>query len=277
MKIFKLSILLLIVSMYSFIGHSQEIVYGSNHGRYLTVSNTKIYFEEYGKGSPLLLLHGGFGSIQDFQKVIPTLSKHFKVIAVDSPGHGRSEQADTLSFELMTDYFSDIIDQLKLDTVNIIGFSDGGITALLLAAKRPDKIKKIIASGSNSSMDGLKPEVLDYLNLINPAFIETNQKEWLEDYKNKSPEKEKWEKFVIDIAHMYSRSELIDEETLSKISAKVLLVFGDNDVIKLEHGIELKNKIKESNLCVLPNTSHYVFNEKPQLFNTIGIEFLTKE
>lgn len=277
MKIYTFSILLLIVSMYSFMGHAQEIVYGSNHGRHLTVSNTKIYFEEYGKGSPLLLLHGGFGSIQDFQKVIPTLSKHFKVIAVDSPGHGRSEQADTLSFELMTDYFSNIIDQLKLDTVNIIGFSDGGITALLLAAKRPDKIKKIIASGSNSSMDGLKPEVLDYLKLINPAFIETNQKDWLEDYKNKSPEKEKWQKFVNDMARMYSRNELIDEETLSKISAKVLLVFGDNDVIKLEHGIELNTKITESSFCVLPNTSHYVFNEKPELINTIGIEFLTKE
>jgi pimeloyl-ACP methyl ester carboxylesterase len=258
-------------------GHAQEIVYGSNHGRYLTVSNTKIYFEEYGKGSPLLLLHGGFGSIQDFQKVIPTLSKHFKVLAVDSPGHGRSEQADSLSFELMADYFSDIIDQLKLDRVNIIGFSDGGITALLLAAKRPDKIKKIIVSGSNSRMDGLKPEVLDYLKIINPAFIQTHQKEWLEDYKNKSPEKEKWEKFVIDIAHMYSRSELIDEETLSKISAKVLLVFGDNDVVKLEHGIELNTKIRGSDFCVLPNTSHYVFNEKPELINTIGIEFLTKE
>jgi len=76
---------------------------------------------------------------------------------------------------------------------------------------------------------------------------------------------------------MYSRNELIGEETLSKISAKVLLVFGDNDVIKLEHGIELNTKITESNFCVLPNTSHYVFNEKPELINTIGIEFLTKE
>ena len=112
---------------------------------------------------------------------IPKLSKHYRVIAVDSPGHGRSEQADSLSFDLMADYYSTMIDQFKLDSVYIIGYSDGGITALLLDAKRPDKVKKIIASGVNSRMDGLNTEVLEYLKLVNPTFIETYQKEWLID------------------------------------------------------------------------------------------------
>lgn len=276
MNPYKLSIVLLFILIYSWKTYGQEINYGSNHGKYITLSNTNIYYEEYGSGMPLLLFHGGFGSIHDFQKVIPKLAKYFRVIAVDSPGHGRSEQADMLSFDLMADYFSNMIDLFKLDSTHIIGYSDGGITALLLAAKRPDKVKKIIASGVNSRMDGINSEVLEYLKLINPTFIETNQKEWLADYLSKSPEKDNWEKYIKDMARMYSKNVLIPEQTLSNISAEVLFVFGDRDVIKLEHGIELYRTITGSSFCVLPNTPHEVFSENPELISKIGIEFLTK-
>ncbi len=268
-------IVLLFLFIFSWKSYGQEINYGSNHGKYITLSNTNIYYEEYGSGIPLLLFHGGFGSIHDFQQVIPKFAKHFRVIAIDSPGHGRSEQADTLSFDLMADYYSNMIDLLKLDSVYIIGYSDGGITALLLAAKRPDKVKKIIASGVNSRMDGINTEVLEYLKLINPAFIESNQKEWLVDYKSKSPEKDKWEKYITDMTRMYSKDVLITDQILSNIRSEVLLVFGDRDVIKLEHGIELFRKIVGSRLCVLPNTPHEVFSESPELISIIGIEFLT--
>lgn len=274
MKPHKQLIVLLFLFIFSWKSYGQEINYGSNHGKYITLSNTDIYYEEYGSGLPLLLLHGGFGSIQDFQKVIPKLAKHFRVIAVDSPGHGRSEQADTLSFNLMADYYSNMIDLINLDSVNIIGYSDGAITALLLAEKRPDKVKKIIASGVNSRMDGINSEVIEYLKLINPAFIESNQKEWLVDYQSKSPDKDKWKKYVTDMTKMYSKNMLISEQVLSNISAKVMLVFGDRDVIKLEHGIELYRKISGSTICVLPNTPHEVFSESPELISIIGIEFL---
>ena len=276
MKSHKLTIILFFLVTNSWMSFGQEINYGSNHGKYISLSNTNIYYEEYGSGMPLLLFHGGFGSIHDFQQVISEFAKHFKVIAVDSPGHGRSEQVDSLNFELMSDYFSNMIDLLKLDSVYIIGYSDGGITALLLAAKRPDKVKKIIASGVNSRMDGINTEVLDYLKLINPVFIETYQKEWLADYKSKSPEKDKWKKYITDMTNMYSKNVLITDQILSNISAEVLLVFGDKDVIKLEHGIELFQKIPGSKFCVLPNTPHEVFSVSPDLISYIGIEFLTK-
>ncbi len=86
MKPHKLTIVLLFLVIFSWKGYGQEINYGSNQGKYITLSNTNIYYEEYGTGMPLLLFHGGFGSIHDFQKVIPEFAKHFKVIAVDSPG-----------------------------------------------------------------------------------------------------------------------------------------------------------------------------------------------
>ena len=276
MQSLKLTFVLVILIICSWKIYGQEINYGSNQGKYFTLYDTNIYYEEYGTGMPLLLFHGGFGSIHDFQQVIPKLSESYRVIAVDSPGHGKSEQADSLSFDLMADYYSMMIDQLKLDSVSIIGYSDGGITALLLAEKRPDKVIKIIASGVNSRMDGLNAEVLEYLKLINPTFIETNQMEWLTDYKSKSPEKDKWRKFITDMTRMYSENVLIDEQTLSNIVARVLLVYGDRDVIKLEHAIELYRSISGSQFCVIPNTPHEIFSESPDLISEIGIEFLTK-
>jgi pimeloyl-ACP methyl ester carboxylesterase len=264
---------LALISCSSGIIYGQGPSYGSNSGKYQTIQNTKIYYEEYGSGSPLLLLHGGFGSIHDFQQVIPALAIHFRVIAIDSPGHGRSEQADSLSFDLMADYFSEMIDRLKLDSVFITGYSDGGISALLLATKRPNKVKRVIASGANSKMSGLVPQVLEYLSGVNPEFIENYQQEWLKDYQSKSPEKENWKKFVSDMTSMYSREETISNMQLSEISTRVMLVFGDKDVIKLEHGIEMYHAIPGSRFCVLPDTPHEVFSVKPELINEISIDF----
>ena len=274
MKINKLTVLILLLSIYSLKSNGQEINYGSNNGKYITLNDTKIYYETYGSGIPLLLLHGGFGSIHDFQHVIPELTNHFKVIAVDSPGHGRSEQTDTLSYQLITSYFSKMIDLMQLDSVYIIGYSDGGNVALLLAAQRPDKVKKIFVSGANSKMSGLQPEVLGYLKQLNPAFIEANQKEWLNDYQSKSFEKDQWKKYINDMLKMYSSEVIIDSVKLLQIKAKVLLVYGDKDVIELEHGIEMYRTIPGSRFCVLPNTPHEVFSKSPNLINKIAIEFL---
>src|SRR5690349_1922481 len=91
-----------------------NIPYGSNNGKYRNINGIRLYYEEYGKGIPLLLIHGGLSSIKDVAILIPELSKKFRVIAVDCPGYGRSEQADSLSYQLMADYFSKMIDLLRL-------------------------------------------------------------------------------------------------------------------------------------------------------------------
>src|SRR5690349_9692459 len=103
----------------------KKIEYGSNDGKYVTVKNRKMYFEEYGQGAPLLLLSGGglSRSIRDFGKCIPELSKKYRVIAPDTPGQGRSEQTDSLSYDLITECMSQLIDSLKLDSAYVMGLS----------------------------------------------------------------------------------------------------------------------------------------------------------
>ena len=111
--------ILILSFIFSLIGNAQ-IKYGSNNGKYLTIKETKVYYEEYGKGTPLLLIHGAFGGIVHFQNVIPLLSKKYRVIIADAPGLGRSEYAkNKLSYNLLAEYQSEIIDMLKLDSLYV--------------------------------------------------------------------------------------------------------------------------------------------------------------
>lgn len=143
-------------------------------GDYITLHNTRIYFEEYGRGTPLLLLQGGGinRSTKDFATCIPELSRYYRVIAFDTPGQGKSELADSLSYELLTEYTSSFIDQLKLDSAYVIGFSDGAIVGLLLAERRSDKVKKVIAVGANNGITAVLPPGMDLVLLL--LFLSTN-------------------------------------------------------------------------------------------------------
>ncbi|HRG39742.1 MAG TPA: alpha/beta hydrolase [Bacteroidia bacterium] len=255
-----------------------QVKYGSNNGSYLTIRNTKIYYETYGTGTPFILLHGGLGSIADFRKCIPELSKKYKVIIPDAPGHGRSELADSaLSYQLIADYCSKMIDLLKLDSTYIMGWSDGGIEALLLAKNRPDKVKKIIAVGPNYRADGLKPdEVGDWGPNFSLNKFEKNFTQWITFYNTISPQKD-WKRLVTESNRMWFKEEYFPLSDLTKINIPVLIVFGDRDQYKLEHGLEMHRAIKNSQFCVIPNCSHSIFFEKPDLMNQLAIDFLNNK
>ena len=254
----------------------EQIAYGSNNGKYISISSTQMYYEEYGEGPVLLLLHGGLGSIHDFTRVIPELSNHFRIIAPDSPGHGRSEQADSLSYQLMASYYSEFIDLLKLDSVYIMGYSDGGNTALILASERSDKVKRIIVSGADSNTDGYKPETFGLIEATTPQAMEAYMPEWITDYQNKNPQKDLWAKFIYDSQKMWLTKVVISDADMNQIKSRALIVLGDQDAITLEHGIHMHRSINGSEFCVLPNTPHEVFMARPDLINRIAIDFLIK-
>ena len=127
-----------------------KIDYGSNQavGKYADVNDIKIYYETYGEGEPLLLLHGNGGSIEGFINQIPELSKHFKVIAVDSRAQGRTTDSDQeITYALMASDMATLIDKLNLGKVNVVGWSDGDIIGLELAYAYPEKVLKVVTFG----------------------------------------------------------------------------------------------------------------------------------
>jgi pimeloyl-ACP methyl ester carboxylesterase len=268
------NIFALILLVFPYIINAQ-INYGSNHGKYLTIHGTKIYYEEYGKGTPLLLLHGGLGNIADFKKCIPGLSTKFRVIVPDAPGLGRSEFPDSaLSYQIMAKYYSILVDQLKLDSVYVLGWSDGGNTGLLLANYRPDKIKKLVISGANYKLSGMNAGLVEEAKatIMNPEWVEINMKDGIDNYKRLSPQDD-WKRYLEESKKMWFAEQYFPKSILEDIHIPVLVVYGDHDLVPLEHGIEIKDAIKNSQFCILPNTSHEVFNEKPGLINQLSIDF----
>jgi pimeloyl-ACP methyl ester carboxylesterase len=265
------------LTLISLKSYNQEIKYGSNHGHYLDVYDTQIYYEEYGEGIPLLLLHGGSGSIVHFENFIPSLAEKFRVIAIDSPGHGRSEMSDSLSYQLLADYFSKCIDILKLDSVYIVGWSDGGNAALILAADRPEKVKRALISGANSRLDGIAAHEYESVTSVNPENVERNWGSWKEEYLQMAHKNNDWKKFVTDLGVMWRQEIYVPHEKVEKIEARFLIVIGDRDLITLEHGVEMYYTIDGSELLVLPNTGHMTFWDKPKIISEFAKEFFKQE
>jgi pimeloyl-ACP methyl ester carboxylesterase len=245
-------------------------------GKRVTIFNRNIYYQEYGKGHTLLLLHGGAGSHDDFKAVIPELAKHYHVIAPDSPGHGRSEQADSLSYPLLAAYFSAFIDKLQLKDVYVIGFSDGGNAALLLAANRADKISRVMVSGANATTAGLGNESNSSSATFTPDNVEKGSADWLKWYKSLSPQPDQWKKFVDDSRKMWMRPLAIPETSLKKIKCPVLLIKGENDIITPEHGAYLNRMVQGSRLVVIPGSSHYTFGQNPERMIELAVGFFPK-
>src|SRR5689334_5122644 len=124
----------------------------------------ELYYEVYGSGEPLLLIHGNGGSSRDLTAQIAHFRKTYQVIAMDSRDQGRSgDSAAKITYEKMTDDQAALLEHLKLGAVNVVGWSDGGIEALLLAIRHPEKVKKLVSMAANLTPEGLHPDALKFI------------------------------------------------------------------------------------------------------------------
>jgi pimeloyl-ACP methyl ester carboxylesterase len=146
---YSLSIILLFITVTSTQAQNFEkdmdtTKYGRNPavGKYVELRGIKMYYEVYGKGEPLLIIHGNGGSINNFVYQIPYFAKNYQVILADSRAQGKTvDDSDSLTYEMISEDLNALLDHLKLKDVNVIGWSDGGIEGLLLAMNHPDKVK----------------------------------------------------------------------------------------------------------------------------------------
>jgi hypothetical protein len=147
------------------IAEADKSIYGKNDsaGKYLKLKDTDLYYEVYGEGEPLVLLHGNSGSIKDYYQQIPVLSKQYKIIAVDTRGQGKSKDTSKKDFtyKLFADDVKALADELKLDKVNIVGWSDGGNTGLEFALKYPERLNKLVTIGANAFPEGVEDKLIE--------------------------------------------------------------------------------------------------------------------
>jgi pimeloyl-ACP methyl ester carboxylesterase len=252
-----------------------QINYGSNEqaGKYADVNGIKIYYEIYGAGEPLLLLHGQGGSIQTFLLQIPELSKHFKVIAVDSRAQGKSTDSDKeITYALMASDMSALMDKLNLTSAYVVGWSDGGNIGLELALAQPQKVKKLVTFGANYTHENfMAPPDSVTMDPNDPRLLKTTPvlMKFKEGLDKLSPAVRKK---LSDLVEKYPN---LTVEQLKQIKVPVLVVVGDRDLIDLDQTVSLFRSLPHSQLLIVPGASHAVPIEQPELINSQVIKFLS--
>jgi pimeloyl-ACP methyl ester carboxylesterase len=240
--------------------------YGANAaaGRTFTHDGVKLYYEVYGTGAPLLMVHGNGGSISDLRGQIAYFRKRYQVIAMDSRDHGRSaDSAEALTYEKMTDDLAALVGHLKVGPVDVLGWSDGGIEALLLGSRHPAKVKKLVAMAANLNPtdDAFSAEVL--------ALIQSMMAE-VPAAVRETPEGRR----SLKVTGMMLVEPHIDTKALEAIAAPTLVLAADHDVIRDEHTIEIYHHIPNSQLAVFPNATHMIPFDDPATFNATVERFL---
>jgi pimeloyl-ACP methyl ester carboxylesterase len=244
------------------------IPYGANAAASGTFAHDGVtfYYETYGEGEPLLLVHGNGASIGSFAKQIEHFKLHYRVIAMDSREQGKSTGSDApLTYEVMTDDLAALIDHLKTGPVNVLGWSDGGIEGLLLGIRHPDKVKKIVAMAANlnPSLEALYPETLGMVD---------EMKKSVPPEAASTPEGKR----ALKLMQLMLDEPNIAPAALGKIAAPTLVLAGDQDLIRLEHTVAIFNAIPNAELAIFPNSTHAVPLDSPELFNATVDSFLSR-
>lgn len=249
----------------------QTINYGKNDaaGKFYDIRGFKMYCEIYGQGQPLLIIHGNGGSINNFAQNIPYFSTKYKVIIADSRSQGRSaDPGDSLTYEMMADDLAALLDQLKVDSAFVIGWSDGGINGVLLAMRHPEKVKKLAVTGTNLRPDSTAvfQEVWD---MVRPAYAAVQKKA--------PADRTPMEKNNFKLLRLLCDQPHIAPASLHTIQCPTLVIGGDHDVIKPVHTMEIADNIPHSYLWILPNSGHSTPVAYSQLFNQTVDDFFTKK
>jgi pimeloyl-ACP methyl ester carboxylesterase len=238
---------------------------------YAQHDGARIYYESYGAGPPVILLHGGFANGRYWGNQVPALlAAGYRAILIDSRGHGRSTRdARPYTYELMASDVVAVMDRLGLPKASVVGWSDGAIIGLVMALKDPGRLSRLFAFAANMDPSGVRPDTLDH-----PVFARFEHQAQ-QDYKALSPTPGDFAAFSKAINTMWDTEPNYTASDLHRITTPTAIVDGDHDeAIKREHTEYLAREIPGAQLIILPGVSHFAMLQKPQLFNTAMLGFL---
>lgn len=245
-----------------------NVPYGANPaaGKFYDIRGIKMYCEIYGSGPPVLMIHGNGGSISSFARNIPYFARKYKVIVADSRAQGKSkDKGAALTFEMMADDEAALLDALHVHSAYVIGWSDGGITALLLAMRHPEKVIKLAATGAN-----LWPDASAFA----PGVWQEAKKQYDAEKDKPRPtakEKNAWKLFLLDWNQPH-----ISLAELHAIHCPSLIICGDHDLISIEHTTQIFQNIPHAALWVIPQSGHATLVEHADEFNHGVDDFFSK-
>lgn len=226
-------------------------------GHYAKAKDAKIYYEVYGKGQPIVLLHGGlFGSTVEMTDFINKLKETNQVIAISTRGHGKSELGkEPLTLEQRANDAMAVINAVTKDSITVIGFSDGGYTAYQLGAMYPNRVKKMVVMGAGELYPGLRT-----FNITANQAMEMDRL-FIEQQLKLMPEPNRLEEMFAQVAQCYNKL-TVGKKLLAKIICPVLVMAGDSDGGNaVEHVVNAARMISKHQISIIPNTGHGCFLE----------------
>jgi pimeloyl-ACP methyl ester carboxylesterase len=250
----------------------------------LEANGVDYYYEIHGEGEPLLLLHGGLGSIDMFRPVLPILAEHREVVGVDLHGHGRTALGDRkIDLVDMGDDMAVILDRLGNEQVDVMGYSLGGGVAFRLAVQHPGKVRRLVVVSASYSTDGLHPEMRPQQGALTGAMAEAMKgTPMYESYMAVAPHPEDFPRLLDRMGELMSESfDWADD--VAKLTMPVMLVYGDSDMFRPDHIVDFYRRLggglkdagwqrehqSPNRLAILPDLTHYDVFLDPDLARTV--------
>lgn len=255
-----LSSILLLSLIFVLTTHEADADINPNEWHRTSIHGHPMYYAMQGRGPTLLLLHGGGDSGEhSFAQQLDEFAEHHSIVAPDQVGQGKTPDVKgPLTYTGMMEDTAALLQHLKLKEVDVVGWSDGGILALMLAVRHPELVRRLVISGVNIAPDGLNPDDLEELRATQTAKPKTIDEK---------------------LAHLWLTSPTESELSLpmlAKITQPVLVVSGDRDAITLEHTLKIFHALPLAELCVLPGTDHATYSGRPEWLNPIIHAFLDR-
>lgn len=225
---------------------------------FAAVNGIEMHYRVVGKGSPILLIPGGLSDQHVWDAQLPILARHHTVIVADSRGQGRSTRTkDPITYGLMADDYVALLDFLRIDKVDLVGWSDGGIIGLDIAMRYPERLKSLFAQAANVTPDG------------NTGYAEARAE------GKPIPELRHYESIDREIHALWANEPNYTGEELSDIRVRTAIVIGDHDTaISREHTEFIASQIPGAQLIILPDAGHGVPVENPRLYAQTVLRFI---
>jgi pimeloyl-ACP methyl ester carboxylesterase len=252
---------------------------------YVPVNGLKMYYEIYGSGRPLVLLHGNLSTIgTSFGKVLPKLASTRRIIAVEQQGHGHSADIDRpFSLEHWAEDTAALLHHLGIEQADFFGYSSGGAVALEIALRSPALVRKLVwAGGTSYRRDGFYPELLAGSEAMKPKDLDGSP--FQQAYASIAPHPEQWHRLVAKIAALDRTVGDRSREAIQSVKASALLIIGDSDIVRPEHVVEMFRLLggvagdlvglPRSQLAVLPGTTHVTLVDRAEWLASMITAFL---
>ncbi len=235
------------------------------------VNGIDMYYATYGAGNPVLLIHGGLGHADIWANQVIDLMQDHLVIVADSRGHGRSSRTEEpYGYDLMASDYLALLDFLKVDKVDLVGWSDGGIIGLDIAMSHPERLDHLFAQAANITTDGVDPTVGD--DAVFMGIYAT----WMgEDYAHMSKTPDQYDAFVAQISNMWATQPNWTDAQVAAIAVPVAIVAGEYDeAILRAHTEKMAGLIPGATLVIMPEVSHFAMLQDPDGYNAAVRAFI---